>query len=102
MTLEDEPCRWKVSSMLLGESRGQLLIVAERMTWLGRSGNDAQLWMCLVVKVIVRCCKEQYCIGTWSVRSMNQGKFDMAEQYDKSKHRHLRNQLTKMDGNGQI
>ena len=21
----------------------------------------------------VRCCKEQYCIGTWSVRSMNQG-----------------------------
>ena len=33
---------------------------------------------------------------------MNQGKFDMAEQYDKSKHRHLRNQLTKMDGNGQI
>ena len=50
----------------------------------------------------VRCCKEQYCIGTWSVRSMNQGKFDMVEQYDKSKHRHLRNQLTKMDGNGQI
>ena len=23
----------------------------------------------------VRCCKEQYCIGTWNVRSMNQGKF---------------------------
>ena len=22
----------------------------------------------------VRCCKEQYCIGTWTVRSMNQGK----------------------------
>ena len=21
-----------------------------------------------------RCCKEQYCIGTWNVRSMNQGK----------------------------
>ena len=21
----------------------------------------------------VQCCKEQYCIGTWSVRSMNQG-----------------------------
>ena len=20
----------------------------------------------------VRCCKEQYCIGTWNVRSMNQ------------------------------
>ena len=23
----------------------------------------------------VRCCKEQYCIGTWNVRPMNQGKF---------------------------
>ena len=22
----------------------------------------------------VRCCKEQYCIGTWNVRSMNQGR----------------------------
>ena len=22
----------------------------------------------------VRCCKEQYCIGTWKVRSVNQGK----------------------------
>ena len=26
----------------------------------------------------VRCCKEQYCIGTWNVRSMNQGKLEMA------------------------
>ena len=23
----------------------------------------------------VQCCKEQYSIGTWNVRSMNQGKF---------------------------
>ena len=23
----------------------------------------------------VRCCKEQYCIGNWNVRSINQGKF---------------------------
>ena len=22
----------------------------------------------------VQCCKDQYCIGTWNVRSMNQGK----------------------------
>jgi len=25
----------------------------------------------------VRCCKEQYCIGTWNVRSMNQGKLEV-------------------------
>ena len=24
-----------------------------------------------------RCCKEQYCIGTWNVRSMNQGKLEV-------------------------
>ena len=28
----------------------------------------------------VRCCKEQYCIGTWNVRSMNQGKLGVAKQ----------------------
>ena len=28
----------------------------------------------------VRCCKEQYCIGTWNVRSMNQGKLDVIKQ----------------------
>ena len=28
----------------------------------------------------VRCCKEQYCIGTWNVRSMNQGTLEVAKQ----------------------
>ena len=28
----------------------------------------------------VRCCKEQYCIGTWTVRAMNQGKLEMVKQ----------------------
>ena len=28
----------------------------------------------------VRCCKEQYCIGTWTVRSMNQGKLEVTKQ----------------------
>ena len=27
----------------------------------------------------VRCCKEQSCIGTWNVRSMNQGKLDVVK-----------------------
>ena len=30
----------------------------------------------------VRCCKEQYCIGTWKVRSMNQGKFNFILLYN--------------------
>ena len=27
----------------------------------------------------VGCCKEQYCIGTWNVRSMNQGKLEVVK-----------------------
>ena len=28
----------------------------------------------------VQCCKEQYCIGTWNVRSKNQGKLEVVKQ----------------------
>ena len=28
----------------------------------------------------VRCCKEQYCIGTWNVRSLNQGNLEVVKQ----------------------
>ena len=28
----------------------------------------------------VRCCKEQYCIRTWNVRPMNQGKLEVVKQ----------------------
>ena len=28
----------------------------------------------------IQCCKEQYCIGTWNVRSMNQGKSEVVNR----------------------
>ena len=28
----------------------------------------------------VQCCKEQYCIATWNLRSMNQGKLEVVKQ----------------------
>ena len=28
----------------------------------------------------VRCCEELYCMGTWNVRSMNQGKLEVVKQ----------------------
>ena len=42
----------------------------------------------------VQCCKEQYCIGTWNVRSMNQGKLEVVKQEmdGKSEHQHFRDQ----------
>ena len=31
----------------------------------------------------VQCCKEQYCIGTWNVKSMNQGKLEVVKQMER-------------------
>ena len=28
----------------------------------------------------VQCCKDQYCVGTWNVRSMNEGKLEVVKQ----------------------
>ena len=73
------PPGWKVSNMLLGKSGGQLLIAPERMD---QSTNDAQLWMYLVVmKVKFDAIKNNIAyIGTWNVRSMNQGKLDIVKE----------------------
>ena len=51
----------------------------------------------------VQCCKEQYCIGTWDVRSMNEGKIGSGQTgKGKNEHQHFKNQWTKMDWNGQM
>ena len=52
MTLEDELPRLEDVQYATGKSRGQLLTASERMKWLGQSGNDVQLWMCLLVTVM--------------------------------------------------
>ena len=54
-------------------------ITPERMNGWSQSKNNT------VVDVTgdrskVRCCKEQYRIGTWNVRSMNQGKLEVVKQ----------------------
>ena len=48
----------------------------------------------------VQCCKEQYCIGTWNVRSMQIGSGQIED--GKSERRHSSNQRTKMHWNGWI
>ena len=52
-----------------------------------RKNEEAEpMWkQCPVVNVTgdgskVWCCKEQYCIETWNVRSMNQGKLEVVKQ----------------------
>ena len=41
--------------------------------------HHSQLWMC-GDESKVQCCKEQYCIGTWYFRSVNQGTMDVVKQ----------------------
>ena len=48
----------------------------------------------------VWCCTEQYCIGTWNVRSMNLGKLEVVNRRWQEWCQHFRNQRTKMDWNG--
>ena len=55
-------------------------ITPERMKGWSQSKNNTQLWMGLVIKKNIQCRKEQYCIGTWNIRSMNQGKLEVVKQ----------------------
>ena len=68
---------WQVLNMLL-EISGE--ITPEK-----NEGMEPKQKQCPVVDVTgdrgkAQCCKEQYCIGTWNVRSMNQGKQEVAKQ----------------------
>ena len=55
-------------------------ITPERMKRWNQSKNNSHLWMGRVIEAKIRCYKEQYCIGTWNVRSMNQGKLEVVKQ----------------------
>ena len=48
----------------------------------------------------IRCCKEQYGIGTWNVRSIKQGILEVVKQEMTRVNIDFRNQQTKMDWNG--
>ena len=50
----------------------------------------------------VRCCKEQYCIGTWNVRSVNQGKLEVVKQEMARVSNDILGIRTNMDWNGLI
>ena len=42
--------------------------------------QNTQWWMWLKMESRQECCKEQYCTGTWNIRSMNQGKLEVVKQ----------------------
>ena len=77
MTMKDELLRllgaqyatreeWRNSS----RRNGEVGLKQKPHPVLDDSGGESKVW----------CCKEQYCIGTWNVRSMNQGKLEVVKQ----------------------
>ena len=55
-------------------------ITPERMNRRSQSKNKPSCVNVTGDGSTVRCCKEQYCIGTWNVRSINHGKLEVIEQ----------------------
>ena len=47
------------------------------MKRLSQSGDNAHLWICLVMKVK---CYNEFCIGTWNIRLMNQSKLEVVKE----------------------
>ena len=66
---------WEVSDILLKKSRE---IAPEGIKRLSQSGNMPTVDVS-GGESKVQCCREQYCIGTWNVRSMNQNKLEMVK-----------------------
>ena len=55
-------------------------ITPKRMKGWSQRKNNTPLWIVTGDGSKVQCFKEQYCIGTWNVRSMNQGKLEVVKQ----------------------
>ena len=79
-TLKDEPLRLEGVQYATGEDQTTITNnfrknAAAGPKWKRRSvvnvsGSESE----------VQCCREQCCIGTWNVRSINQGKLDVVKQ----------------------
>ena len=80
MTLEDEPSRLESVQYATGEE-WRVITNSSRKN---EADGPKQKWCSMVNmsggKSKVQCCKEQYCIGPWNARSMNQGKLDVIKQ----------------------
>ena len=80
MTLEDEPHRSKGVQYATREEQRAITNSSRKNEVAGpkwkqhsvvdMSGGESKVW----------CCKEQYCIKTWNVRSMNQGKLKVVRE----------------------
>ena len=71
-----------MSNMLLGNTEGQLQITPEKIKNEEMEPKEKQHPVVDMTgdRSKIQCHKEQYCIETWNVRSMNQDKLKVVKQ----------------------
>ena len=74
MTLEDELLMLVGARYIVLEKSREIAPEEAEPKWKQHPGVDVT-----GERSKVRRCKEQYCIGTWDVRSMNQGKLELVK-----------------------
>ena len=77
MTLKDELPRWVGAQYSTGEEWRNN---SRKNEWMEPKQKQHPVADETGDRSKVRCCKEQYCIGTWNVRSMSQGKLEVVKQ----------------------
>ena len=76
MTLKDELPRSVSVQYATGEEQRNC---SRRNEEMGPKQEQHPVVVVSVGESKVQCCEKQYCIGTWSVRSMNQGKLEVVK-----------------------
>ncbi|KAF7239023.1 Mitogen-activated protein kinase kinase kinase 3, partial [Varanus komodoensis] len=79
-TPEDEPLRSEGVQYATGEARRASTSSARKNEVTGSKPKGHSVADVSGGERRVRCCKDLYSIGTWNVRSMNQGKLDVVKQ----------------------
>ena len=74
MTAEDEPPRSEGVQYVTGEERREITNRSRKKEAAGPKGKPHSVVDVSGGESQLQCCKEQYCIGIWNVKSMNQGK----------------------------
>ena len=80
MTPEDEPPRSEGVQYATGEEQRAITNSSRKNEAVGTKQERHPVVDVSGGESKIRCCKEQYCVGPWNVRSMNQGKLDMIKQ----------------------
>ena len=80
MTPEDELCRSEGFQYATGEEWRAITNSSRKNEMAGPKQKQCSVLDMSGGESKVQCCKEQYCIGTWDIKSMNQGKLDVVKQ----------------------